>query len=343
MIHLSSMAQFMGNHIIPYRLRVNITSRFDGQEKAVHAHDWLDNDGKNAWEVWKVFIQEKNNSVWEATLKVANTVDGEKVLYEIHPIEMVEAARKPDTSTTNDKVAQPDIVVKTEVAEALDIEVDYSRDLGTESTSATRFSHRDTSSVPADIASFVDKALTDRRSDQQLEITIATKWDNSTINKLGRSWIGKYTGAKSVITGEYVRHIINSHGNAFLEALQGQLYMDGDAIKIALSNLRAGKGRVIGGTYSRRGNPTIVTEIPINGYTLYAEEPLEDLRGLEIEGRTIYMKPTSTTALKPTQRAGSIPQRRGGLTLSIDATSRIVNNYLVDTDGKPVEFHGVAI
>lgn len=82
-------------------------SRFEGQEKAVHAHDWLDNDGKNPWDVWKVFIQEKNNSVWEATLKVANTVDGEKVLYEIYPIEMVEAARKPGTSTTNNKVAQP--------------------------------------------------------------------------------------------------------------------------------------------------------------------------------------------------------------------------------------------
>ena len=141
--------------------------------------------------------------------------------------------------------------------------------------------------------------------------------------------------------------VLNEEGklidNAFLEALQGQLYMDGDAIKIALSNLRSGKGRVIGGTYSRRGSPTSVTEILINGYTLYAEEPLENLRGLEIEGRTIYMKPTSTTALKPTQRAGSIPQRRGGLTPSIDATSRIVNNYLADADGKPVELHGVAI
>jgi len=91
-------------------------SRFEGQEKAVHAHDWLDNDGKNPWDVWKVFIQEKNNSVWEATLKIANTVDGEKVLYEIYPIEMVEAARKPGTSTTNNKVAQPDAEVKSESA-----------------------------------------------------------------------------------------------------------------------------------------------------------------------------------------------------------------------------------
>lgn len=206
-----------------------------------------------------------------------------------------------------------------------------------------RFSHRDTSAVPQDITAFVDKSLNYRNTNDTMEITIATKWDNSAINKLGRSWSGKYTGSKRVITGEYVRHIINRHGNAFLEALQGQLYMDGDAIKIALSNLRAGKGRVIGGTYSRRGNPTIVTEIPINGYTLYAEEPLENLRGLEIEGRTIYMKPTSTTALKPTQRAGSIPQRRDGLTTSIDATSRIVNNFLADADGKLVELHGVDI
>ena len=104
-------------------------SHFDGQEKAVHAHDWLDDDGKNPWDVWKVFLQEKNNSVWEATLKVANTVDGEKVLYEVHPIEMVEAARKPGTSTTDNKVSHPDPIVKSESAEALDVEVDT----GTES------------------------------------------------------------------------------------------------------------------------------------------------------------------------------------------------------------------
>ena len=100
------------------------TSRFEGTEDALHAHDWLDNDGKNQWDVWKVFLQEKNNSVWEATLKVANTTDGEKILYELYPIELVEAAWEPGTSTTNDMVAQPFSTVKTDPAKSLDIEVD---------------------------------------------------------------------------------------------------------------------------------------------------------------------------------------------------------------------------
>ena len=99
-------------------------SRFEGKEDAVHAHDWLDNDGKNQWDVWKVFLQEKNNSVWEATLKVANTTDGERILYELYPIEKVEAAWKPGTSTTNNRVTQLDGIVKNESAEAVDVEVD---------------------------------------------------------------------------------------------------------------------------------------------------------------------------------------------------------------------------
>ena len=66
----------------------------------------------NEWDVWKVYLQEKNKTVWEAILRVANTTNGEKVLYEVYPINMVEAARKPGTSTTNGTVTQPRSVVK---------------------------------------------------------------------------------------------------------------------------------------------------------------------------------------------------------------------------------------
>ena len=69
-------------------------------EPAHHKHDWLDNQGKNDWDVWKTYIQDKENTVWEATLQIANSVNGEKILYEIHPIKMVEGATKNSTTPT---------------------------------------------------------------------------------------------------------------------------------------------------------------------------------------------------------------------------------------------------
>ena len=47
---------------------------------------WLDNNGRNPWDPWKVIFQEKNNSVWEATLKVANAADGRKIPYDVTKI-----------------------------------------------------------------------------------------------------------------------------------------------------------------------------------------------------------------------------------------------------------------
>ena len=57
-------------------------------------------------------------------MKVASTVDGEKVLYKTHPIETVEAARKPGMSTTGDMVAQPHTIVKAESTEITDVNLD---------------------------------------------------------------------------------------------------------------------------------------------------------------------------------------------------------------------------
>lgn len=231
-------------------------------------------------------------------------------------------------------------IPETEVKQAdrdLEAQTEYEVNVNHTTDSGIRFSPRDISAVPSDINVFVDKAITNAKSNDTLTVSYATQWDNQSINRLGISWKGKYTNSERNITSRYVRHILNQHGNAFIEALRGQLHMDGNAIKIALSNLRAGKGRVISGTSSVRGNPTIVTEIPINGYTLYAEEPLAILNGTELEGRTMYIKPTSTTALIQNKGPANIPQRRGGLISSIDATGRIVNNYLSDPDGKPTE------
>lgn len=82
------------------------SANFNGAFPARHKHDWLDNNGKNDWDSWSVYIQEKNKSVWEATLNIANTTNGEKILYDIDPIKMVEQARKSAKSTTKTIVPQ---------------------------------------------------------------------------------------------------------------------------------------------------------------------------------------------------------------------------------------------
>lgn len=82
------------------------TSRYEGRKKAGYPHDWLDNNGKNDWQYWTTYIQDKNNTVWEATLNVAESANGVKYLYDIDPIEKVGQSVKSDTSTTGDIVAQ---------------------------------------------------------------------------------------------------------------------------------------------------------------------------------------------------------------------------------------------
>ena len=63
-------------------------------------------NGKNDWQYWTTYIQDKNNTVWEATLNVAESANGVKYLYDIDPIEKVGQSVKSDTSTTGDIVAQ---------------------------------------------------------------------------------------------------------------------------------------------------------------------------------------------------------------------------------------------
>lgn len=101
-----------------------ISSTYRGTEPATHKHDWVDNDGKNDWDVWTTYIQDKENTVWEAKLRIANSANGEKILYDIFPIKMVEGARTLAATTTNDMVSQPAPTVKNESSEAMDIAVD---------------------------------------------------------------------------------------------------------------------------------------------------------------------------------------------------------------------------
>ncbi|MEE1352169.1 MAG: hypothetical protein UHM23_09010 [Clostridia bacterium] len=80
-------------------------AEYSNSEKARYPHDWLDNYGQNDWDYWKVFIQEKNKTVWEATLNIATSANGEKILYDIYPIKMVEQPITLDTSTTKNSIS----------------------------------------------------------------------------------------------------------------------------------------------------------------------------------------------------------------------------------------------
>lgn len=97
-------------------------SNYKENSAAHHSHGWLDNNGKNDWEKRTVLIQEKNNSVWEATLHIANAQNGEKILYDIDPIKKVERSGKSDTTSTTDSIRQGGENVNTQFSMRVDSE-----------------------------------------------------------------------------------------------------------------------------------------------------------------------------------------------------------------------------
>lgn len=74
------------------------TASFDASKNPSYPHGWLDDDGKNNWDYWTTYIQDKNGTIWGATLNVANAADGRKILYDIGPIKKVGQSVKSDTS-----------------------------------------------------------------------------------------------------------------------------------------------------------------------------------------------------------------------------------------------------
>ena len=74
------------------------TANFDKSKAPLYSHDWLDNNGKNSWDYWTTFVQDRNGTIWEATLNIANTANNEKILYDINPIKKVGQSVKSDTS-----------------------------------------------------------------------------------------------------------------------------------------------------------------------------------------------------------------------------------------------------
>lgn len=76
-------------------------SKYDGQSLPKYPHGWLDDKGKTNWEYYTVFVQEKNKTIWNATLNVATSTNGKKILYDISPIKKVEPGVKSPATTIN--------------------------------------------------------------------------------------------------------------------------------------------------------------------------------------------------------------------------------------------------
>ena len=80
------------------------TSQYQRSEPAKHTHGWLDNNGKNSWELWTTYIQDRDNVIWKASLNVATATDGKRYLYDIPKIKKLEQpgerrAHLPPTAT----------------------------------------------------------------------------------------------------------------------------------------------------------------------------------------------------------------------------------------------------
>lgn len=92
------------------------TSSFEKSRPSNKPHGWLDDNGKDNWEYYKTYIQDKNNTIWEATLNVAITADGEKVLYDIDPIKKVGRSVKSDTLLTDRYTTTPSAKSQEEIS-----------------------------------------------------------------------------------------------------------------------------------------------------------------------------------------------------------------------------------
>lgn len=93
-----------------------VAAKFGDSKASAYPHGWLDNNGQNKWDYWTTYIQDKNNTIWEATLNVANTSDGKKIIYDVSPIKRVGQSVKSDTSLPNDNVAQESQDVKSSIS-----------------------------------------------------------------------------------------------------------------------------------------------------------------------------------------------------------------------------------
>lgn len=93
------------------------TAKYGGESPAAHPHGWLDDNGKNKWKRLTSYLEEKNKTIWEATLQIATSANGEKHLYDIFPTKKVEQSGESDTSTTDVNISQPETEVNSEFSQ----------------------------------------------------------------------------------------------------------------------------------------------------------------------------------------------------------------------------------
>ncbi len=105
------------------------TAQYDDSSPSTNSHGWLDNYGKNDWEYWTTYLEDKNNTIWAATLNVVNTANGEKILYDVQPIKKLGRASATTTSNTDiittKSESQPDSAKKSGKFSLSDRDSDY--------------------------------------------------------------------------------------------------------------------------------------------------------------------------------------------------------------------------
>lgn len=213
------------------------TSKPDSVKPSRYSHGWLDNNGKNDWDYWTTFIQDKENTVWKATLNIANTAYGEKILYDINKIEMVEQSVKSDTISTIDSIAQKDPTVNTIISENVDknstksvthkkvpeSKLNSARDTLEERTEKANeaslmppkgvYLYDERNFVTDDeVAKTVRAAAKSPRRNEMhtlSEITVEQNRDISRLNRYDDNYRGKFTGGKQYIYSTFRnKHIL---------------------------------------------------------------------------------------------------------------------------------------
>ena len=62
--------------------------------------------GKNNWEYWTTYLEDKENTIWKAILNIANSSNGRKILYDIDPIKEVGRSVESDAIPTINNILQ---------------------------------------------------------------------------------------------------------------------------------------------------------------------------------------------------------------------------------------------
>lgn len=196
--------------------------------------------------------------------------------------------------------------------------VTKSENYSTENTSERRLYAERDFPIDKEVADVVRNAASGNKATVN-ELSTITPQQNSAINRLASStgndkYRGKFTGGKHTFRDTMVRHALSEHGDFLREGLRGQLPITENDIARTLSAIKDNKNPSgIKATKTKRGDPSIVTSFMINGYTIYAEELVDqgwNGSAKSLNGNTMYKAPTLTTAAVSATSAATLPKRK---------------------------------